>query len=112
MLCARIAALGFLGEGDFFSSDQSALRAQIALSTDAVWEEYAARLPAGGVSLHHCLTFHGSHANTSANARYSLAVHLRDERATPVPGSDNYYVSHLDEPAYSPVIYGGRKKTI
>ena len=35
------------------------------------------------------------------------AVHLRDERATPVPESDNYYVSHLDEPAYSPVIYGG-----
>lgn len=35
-----------------------------------------------------------------------LAVHLRDERATPVSESDNYYVSHLDEPAYSPVIYG------
>ena len=98
---------GFLGEGDFFSSDQAALQAHISASADAAWEECAALLPAGGVSLHHCLTFHGSHANTSANARCSIAVHLRDERATPVPESDNYYVSHLDEPAYSPVIYGG-----
>jgi ectoine hydroxylase-related dioxygenase (phytanoyl-CoA dioxygenase family) len=97
---------GFLGQGDFFSADQAGLQAQISTAAGAEWEEVAALLPAGGVSLHHCLTFHGSHANTSAGARCSLAVHLRDERATPVPGSDNYYVSHLDEPAYSPVIYG------
>ena len=86
---------------------KAALQAHISAAADAAWEECAALLPAGGVSLHHCLTFHGSHANTSTNARCSLAVHLRDERATPVPESDNYYVSHLGKPAYSPVLYGG-----
>ena len=97
---------GLLGKGDFFSSDQEALRAAIELPPGEVWEEVPALLPAGGVSLHHTLTFHGSGANISGAARCSLAVHLRDERARAVPGNDNYYVSHLDEPQYSPVIYG------
>ena len=96
---------GFLDRGDFFSTDQAGLRAQISTAAEAEWEEVAAVLPAGGVSLHHCLTYHGSHANTSDGPRCSLAVHLRDERAAPVPGSDNYYVSHLDDPVYSPVIH-------
>ena len=69
------------------------------------WQEVPAIMPTGSVSLHHGLTFHGSHANTSNQPRCSLAVHLRDERAIPVPGDESYYVSHLDEPQYSPVIY-------
>jgi len=96
---------GFLNQGDFFSSDQEALRAHIDVPEGEVWEEVPALLPAGGVSLHDCLTFHGSGANTSGAARCSLAVHLRDERAQPVPGDESYYVSHLEEPQYSPVIY-------
>jgi hypothetical protein len=33
-------------------------------------------------------------------------VHLRTEQVQPVPENDNYYVTHLDDPVYSPVIYG------
>jgi ectoine hydroxylase-related dioxygenase (phytanoyl-CoA dioxygenase family) len=95
---------GFLSQGDFFGADQEALRASIQ-PEGASWEEVAALLPAGGVSLHHCLTYHGSEANISTEPRCSLAVHLRDERAVPVPGHEGYYVSHLDEPQYSPMIY-------
>lgn len=96
---------GVLGQGDFFSSDQEALRASIEIPPGENWEETSALLPAGGVSLHHCLTFHGSEANMSDQVRCSLAVHLRDERAKPVMGNENYYVSYLDDMKYSPMIY-------
>ena len=96
---------GFLGQGDFFSSDQETLRARIEIPAGENWEEISALLPAGGVSLHHCLTFHGSEANISDQVRCSLAVHLRDERAEPVLDNENYYVSHLDDMKYSPMIY-------
>lgn len=97
---------GFLNQGNFFASDQQALREAIDMPEGESWQEIPAILPAGGVSLHHGLTFHGSYANTSGQPRCSLAVHLRDERAQPVPGDESYYVSHLNESQYSPVIYG------
>ena len=100
-----LTSLGGLGQGDFFSSNQEALRASIEIPPGENWEETSALLPAGGVSLHHCLTFHGSEANMSDQVRCSLAVHLRDERAKPVLGNENYYVSHLDDMKYSPMIY-------
>jgi ectoine hydroxylase-related dioxygenase (phytanoyl-CoA dioxygenase family) len=62
-------------------------------------------MPAGGVSFHHCLTFHGSEANTSDRSRCSVAVHLRTEAVEPIAGDESYYVSHLDDTAYAPVIY-------
>ncbi|MBT3345650.1 MAG: hypothetical protein HN712_00695 [Gemmatimonadetes bacterium] len=96
---------GFLNQGDFFSGDQQSLRDGIDVPTGAQWEEVAALMPAGGVSFHHCLTFHGSDANTSDRPRCSVAVHLRTEAVEPIPGDESYYVSHLEDPAYSPVIY-------
>ena len=69
------------------------------------WEEVAALMPLGGLSVHHCLTYHGSNANVSDAARWSLAVHLRDERAVPVPGDQGYYTAHLDDPQICPVMY-------
>ena len=96
---------GFLGQGDFFSSDQEEIWASIEIPIGENWEEISALLPAGGVSLHHCLTFHGSDANTSNQARCSLAVHLRNEHAKPIMGNENHYVSHLDDMKYSPIIY-------
>lgn len=97
---------GFLAEGDFFGADHAGQQRQIPVPEGQQWKEQPALLPAGGVSLHHCLTYHGSGANTSTDARVSLAIHLRTEAATPIPGDSNYYVSHLDEPQYSPVMYG------
>jgi ectoine hydroxylase-related dioxygenase (phytanoyl-CoA dioxygenase family) len=42
------------------------------------FEPVALTMPAGHLSFHHCLTFHGSPPNTSARPRVSLTVHLQD----------------------------------
>ena len=47
----------------------------------------------GGLSVHYCLNFHGSHVNISDASRCSLAVHLCDERALPVSDTTNYYTT-------------------
>ncbi len=96
---------GFLDQGDFFAGDQQALRNSIDVPENEQWEEASALMAAGGVSFHHCLTFHGSLANTSNRPRCSVAVHLRTEQVEPIAGDESYYVSHLDDPAYAPVIY-------
>ena len=96
---------GFSGRGDFFSGDQETLRQQIEIPAGETWEEVPVILPRGGVSFHHCLTFHGSHANIADLPRCSIAVHMRTESAQPVEGDTNYYVAHLDDPHYSPIIY-------
>tara|TARA_B100000902_G_C27287147_1_gene905071 strand:+ start:1348 stop:2145 length:798 start_codon:yes stop_codon:yes gene_type:complete len=97
---------GFLNKGDFFSSDQQALKKEIKGVVNQEWCEKVAVLPKGRVSLHHCLTIHGSLANESTKPRISLAVHLRNQHATPLPESNNYYVSNLGNSRYSPVIFG------
>ena len=97
--------------GDFFSADlemhRSALQ-QAATVRGIGLDEAIAVLPRGGICLHHCRTFHGSGPNNSASgrARRSFAVHCRTDLAVPVPGSNDYYVSRLDDPAVAPVIYG------
>jgi|TARA_B100001964_G_scaffold239230_1_gene306254 hypothetical protein len=97
---------GYLDEGDFFGRDLAAQRQRITVPPEESWEEVSGLLDAGGVSFHHCLTYHASGQNTSSSPRCSLAVHLRTEQARPVVGDDNYYVSHLDDAVYSPVLYG------
>ena len=96
---------GFLDRGNFFARDQHRLRQEIAVPAGESWEEVPALMPLGGLSVHHCLTYHGSNANLSDSARWSLAVHLRDERAVPVPGDQGYYTAHLDDPRICPVMY-------
>ena len=96
---------GFLDQGNFFSKDQAALREEIEMPAGETWEEAAAILPTGGVSVHHSLTYHGSDANVSSEPRWSIAVHLRDERAAPVPGDQGYYTAHLEDPQICPVMY-------
>ena len=97
---------GFLDKGNFFSKDQEALRREIEVPEGEAWEEVAAIMPAGGVSVHHCLTYHGSGPNVSTVPRWSLAVHLRNEKAVPVPGDQGYYTAHLDDPQICPMMYG------
>ncbi|HEY0701011.1 MAG TPA: phytanoyl-CoA dioxygenase family protein [Micromonospora sp.] len=41
-------------------------------------EPVAVTIPAGALSFHHCLTFHGSAPNASDQPRISLTVHLQD----------------------------------
>ena len=96
---------GFLDQGDFFGSDLEALKAGIQVPGGESWEEVEALLPAGGVSFHHCLTYHASDANTSDAPRCSVAVHLRTQDAEPVSGDTSYYISRLDDAAQCPVIY-------
>lgn len=96
---------GFLNRGDFFRSEQEELKENIESVIDEPWIEKVAVLPKGRVSLHHSLTVHGSLANESAKPRVSLAIHLRNQQATPVPGDKNYYVSNLKDERYSPIIF-------
>ena len=96
---------GFLGKGDFFSSNQDILRTSIQTVAAEDWKEISVPLSVGGVSLHHCLTYHGSQENISDKPRWSFAVHLRDERAEPIRSTNNYYISHLEDMEYSPVIF-------
>ena len=96
---------GFLDRGDFYDRDQRKLREGIAVPAGAAWEEVPALMPLGGLSVHHCLTYHGSNANVSDAARCSLAVHMRDERAEPVAGNQGFSSTHLEDPRMSPVIY-------
>lgn len=97
---------GYLDAGDFFGKDHAAQRQQITVPAGQTWSEVPALLDAGGVSFHHCLTYHGSGPNTSQTPRASIAVHLRTEQAQPVAWDDSYYVSHLQDPTFCPVLFG------
>ncbi|MDA0335397.1 MAG: phytanoyl-CoA dioxygenase family protein [bacterium] len=97
---------GFLDAGDFFGKDHAAQRRQIPVPHGQTWAQVPALLAPGGVSFHHCLTYHGSGPNASGVARCSIAVHCRTEQVRPIAGNDNYYVSHLQDPALSPVLFG------
>ena len=96
---------GFLGQGDFFS--QKEVRHQIEVPQGQNWDVTPALLPAGGVSFHHCLIYHGSEANVSNHPRRSLAIHLRTERARPRADAEGFYIEHLDDPVQCPVIFEG-----
>lgn len=97
---------GVLPQGDFFAQDLDALRAQIDLPPDTPWEEVPALLPPGGVSVHHCLTLHGSGPNWADQPRRSFAVHLRTQNARPVNGERRGLAEFIDDPELCPVIYG------
>jgi len=93
---------GFLDQGDFFNTGESK---PAKLPEGGKWEEVPGTLSPGGVSFHHCLTYHGSGPNISKSPRISMALHLRTDRSRPKAGANDYYVSHLDDPTMCPVIY-------
>lgn len=96
---------GLLDSGDFFGHDHEAQRKDIPVPDGATWEEASAVLPPGAVSFHDRHTYHASGPNISTGPRRSFAFHLRTEESQPVEGRDDYYVQHLDDPAYCPVLY-------
>ncbi len=96
---------GLLESGDFFGHDHEAQQKDIPVPEGERWEEVEAVLPPGAVSFHDRHTYHASGPNTSDGPRRSFAFHLRTENARPVEGRTDYYVQHLDDPAYCPVLY-------
>jgi len=96
---------GLLNQGDFFGNDHASQRAQIAVPPGEQWREIPAVLPAGGASFHHRCTYHGSGPNVSSQPRRSFALHLRTEKSRPVASSQEYYVSHLNDPQVNPILY-------
>ncbi|MCS6777069.1 MAG: phytanoyl-CoA dioxygenase family protein [Chloroherpetonaceae bacterium] len=97
---------GVLPQGDFFAQDLDALRAQMDVPPGALWEEVPALLPPGGVSVHHCLTLHGSGPNQTDRPRRSFAVHLRTQNARPVNRERRGLTEFIDDPELCPIIYG------
>ncbi len=95
---------GMLPGGDFFAQNQEAIRASIHIPHGEQWTEVLDILPAGGVSLHHQLLFHGSNPNISTGARISLAIHMRTEKSAPKP--DTWVAKYLHRHEVCPVIYG------
>ena len=62
---------GLLNQGAFYidnSDDIEMQREQITLPPGETWREVEATMSPGGVSFHHCLTFHGSRPNRSGGA--------------------------------------------
>jgi ectoine hydroxylase-related dioxygenase (phytanoyl-CoA dioxygenase family) len=96
---------GFRDQGNFFDQDETALRDGITVPDGAAWEEVDVLLPAGAVSLHDRLTYHGSGPNRSGHERVSLAVHLRTEHSAVIPDSNPpWFAPGLDDPLQTPVV--------
>ena len=96
---------GFLQSGDFFGHDHEAQKKNISVPEGEKWEEVTAVLPPGAVSFHDCHTYHASGPNISPVPRRSFAFHLRTEKSWPVKGRNDYYLQHLDDPHYCPILY-------
>jgi hypothetical protein len=98
---------GFRNQGDFFEQDLDGQLRAIEVPEGERWEEAAAILPPGGVSFHHCLTFHGSGPNHSAGPRRSFAIHLRTQNSRPVGDRREGLAQFIDDPTLCPILYGG-----
>lgn len=92
------------GRSDFTAQDHDMQRQEIE-SQDRMWQEVLNLLPAGGVSFHDRLTFHGSKANYSGRPRRSLAIHMRTENSAPI-SETNLLTSYLEDPDVCPMVYG------
>jgi len=103
---------GLIDEGDFYGQSLQEQKESISRRTGCPWREVAATMPAGGVSVHDGLTYHGSGPNTSDGPRRSLAVHMRTEQSQVVANVERIPLEHgrnlvqfLDDPVCNPVIY-------
>ncbi|GIX06308.1 MAG: hypothetical protein KatS3mg115_0711 [Candidatus Poribacteria bacterium] len=95
---------GLLGMGDFFGQDLDAQKRAL-LERGLPWEEVVALLPPGGVSFHHCLTYHASTPNLSTAPRRSFAIHMRTERSRPVGDRREGLARFIDDEWVCPVVY-------
>ena len=98
---------GFLeNQGNFHGQDHQKQQSEIEQQQKGGWEEISVTIPAGGVSFHHCLTYHASGPNLSSNLRRSFAIHLRTEKAKPVDDRRIGLTQFIDNLDYCPIIYG------
>jgi ectoine hydroxylase-related dioxygenase (phytanoyl-CoA dioxygenase family) len=91
--CLRVVSgshrWGLCGDGLTFVADHvvSAVETLAPEQQARVNDDHVTlELEPGDLSIHHCLTFHGSHENPSARPRKTLAVRLVDGDARLVPG--------------------------
>ena len=96
---------GFLDQGDFGGQDLQSLRQGVQMPEGSEWEEKETLLAPGGVSIHHCLTYHGSGANLSGQPRRSFAIHMRTDKAEPVDKVRQGLTGFIDDPSSCPIIY-------
>jgi len=96
---------GFLDTGDFLASDLAHQLQAIQVSGGKKWREVPTILSLGSISFHHRLTYHSSGPNVSSLPRRSVAIHLRTEKSSSLPGAVDYYVSNLEDPQICPIIY-------
>ena len=95
-----------LNSGDFYSHNNDDLKKKIQLEKSCTWEEVPAILPAGGFSLHHRFTIHGSYENNSSQPRRSFALHLRTNKSKPNSIRNSYTTpENLNNQRICPVIY-------
>ncbi len=95
---------GAVEGSDFFS--QKLDNEAIQRPPDSSWEEQPALMPAGAMSLHDWMIFHGSDRNTSSQARRSLAIHLRTNNSHPKIEPGEGLLTYIDDPEINPVIFG------
>jgi hypothetical protein len=96
---------GRVDGGSFFDQDVEEQQRGLRIPEGASWQEVPAVLPPGWASLHHRMTVHGSGENLSDAPRYSLAIHMRTEQSSTVPGS--LFGAIVNDPVEAPVIYSG-----
>ncbi len=90
--------------GDFYSQQNTSDNFNIPSGKS--WDQKPALLPAGGMSIHHKLTLHGSGLNVSSEPRRSFAIHLRTEKSAPIDGRREELTKYIDDINICPIIYG------
>lgn len=110
---------GLLPESDFFSQDLDGLQSRIEAVSGKPFETVPLRLQAGSLSIHHCLTLHGSRPNQTQDPRVSMVVHMMPDGArykAGTPADPHYNVGLLSGQdgdyfagPYFPVIYGEKR---
>ena len=102
---------GLLEGGSFFHEHDLEKQRAVCLGkapAGAAWEETAAVLPAGSLTLHDNYTLHGSGPNFSSTYRRSIAIHMRTNKSQPkAAGLGGGLTAFLDDiDGVNPVIYG------
>lgn len=98
---------GLIPEGQFFVSDMDQLKEKFKTNYTKPWKETLNCLPAGGFSIHHKETIHGSHLNKGKAPRRSFALHLLNERYALKKDGPQYDQLEplLNDPSSAPILW-------
>ncbi|MGB3652190.1 MAG: phytanoyl-CoA dioxygenase family protein [Rivularia sp. (in: cyanobacteria)] len=87
----------------FFEEDLNHQLQHIRNTHKGEWCEQPVVLPAGGVSIHHSLTYHWSGINTSSKPRVGIAIHFRSEKSKVLKKQGK--TRYIDQLSKCPIIY-------